>query len=38
MPIVTALGAEPPLIVSLDIGTSSIRASLFDRTGGPWKG
>jgi len=33
MPIVTPLGAEPPLIVSLDIGTSSIRASLFDRTG-----
>jgi len=33
MPIVTRLQAEPPLIVSLDIGTSSIRASLFDRMG-----
>jgi gluconokinase len=33
MPIVTPLRAEPPLIVSLDIGTSSIRASLFDRMG-----
>ncbi len=33
MAIVTPLQAEPPLIVSLDIGTSSIRASLFDRMG-----
>lgn len=33
MPIVTPLEAELPLIVSLDIGTSSIRASLFDRMG-----
>ena len=33
MPVVTPLRAEPPLIVSLDIGTSSIRASLFDRMG-----
>ena len=33
MPNVTPLRAEPPFIVSLDIGTSSIRASLFDRMG-----
>ncbi|NWF57307.1 MAG: gluconokinase [Syntrophaceae bacterium] len=33
MATVTFLRAETPLIVSLDIGTSSIRASLFDRMG-----
>ena len=33
MPTVIADQAEPPLVVSIDIGTSSIRASIFDRTG-----
>ncbi len=33
MSIVTPQRAEPPFIVSLDLGTSSIRASLFDRMG-----
>jgi len=33
MSTVIADQAEPPLVVSIDIGTSSIRASIFDRTG-----
>jgi gluconokinase len=33
MPKVIAGQAEPPLVVSIDIGTSSVRASLFDRKG-----
>lgn len=33
MPTVITDQAEPPLVVSIDIGTSSIRASIFDRTG-----
>lgn len=32
-PIVRAGGAEPPLILALDIGSSSVRAALFDRLG-----
>lgn len=33
MPIVSPEGAERPLILAIDIGTSSIRAALFDRMG-----
>ena len=33
MSTVIADQAEPPLVVSIDIGTSSIRASIFDRRG-----
>lgn len=33
MSIVTSLHAEPPLILALDIGTSSVRAALYDRLG-----
>ena len=33
MPTVTQAQAESPLILSLDIGTSSVRAAVFDRLG-----
>src|SRR5512136_2193530 len=33
MSMVNPKKAEPPLIVSIDIGTSSIRVALFDRLG-----
>jgi len=33
MSTVETLRAEPPFVLSLDIGTSSVRASLFDRLG-----
>lgn len=38
MPAVFPREAEPPLIVALDIGTSSVRALIFDRRGCPLAG
>src|SRR5690242_14408804 len=31
MPSVTAKNAEPPLVLAIDVGTTSVRAVLFDR-------
>ncbi len=33
MPFIPKPAVEPPLIVTLDVGTSSVRAFLFDRLG-----
>ena len=33
MSVITPIRAKPPLILALDIGTSSIRAAIFDRLG-----